>query len=559
MKFTTKLVLGLLLILTSFVSIADYIYRHGHPITFDGHIHMTTMNQFAQALYDGEFPVRWANNFTNYGHPLANIAHQTPAYLGAILILIGVSTELAYTVILTLTAFATSILFYSFFRKHANQSIAFTATVLSTFFPYRALNIYTRGALPELMATMFLPILLLSVYHLKEKNYFKSALYIYFGVLFTTLTHPMMLLVFSIPVGAYFLYCLTKKTLKTNLTISSIAAGLGLLSSGYYILPLFLEMKYFYQANIKSSVGNDAFLTFKQLYDPTWYYTFTHPGPRANYIKLGSIEFVIILLAIILLIKVFLLAKHKFIKKNVDIKFLKPLKFWTGLSSILVLLMLPISKLIYRLPIIEQIQYPWRFLNALQITIPLIFIFLVLSIRKLQSKYFLLAFIVLVLCLRVPQFYGKNYVVQPESDYYFNKANLHSNNLNTVWSGDALDCDTKTVQAEIIEGQGNLEIIEEKNASRKYKFINQEEVRVIDYTFYFSGWATYIDGQKTIMQWQDPNYRGIITYKVPAGEHEVEVVYENTDVRLFGNILTLTSILLAIYFLYLIKNGLKVS
>jgi hypothetical protein len=554
MKLSSKFVLVLLLILSSFVSVSDYIYRHGHPITFDGHIHMTTMNQFAQALYDGEFPVRWANNFANYGHPLANIAHQTPAYLGAALILMGVSTEIAFTSLLTLTVIITSFLFYIFFRKYANESISFTATILSTFFPYKALNIYTRGALPELMATMFLPVLLLGIYYIQKKDYFKSALYIYFGVFLTAITHPMMLLVFSVPVGAYFIYSLSKQTLKKDLLISSIAVSLGLMSASYYLLPLLLEIKYFYQGNIESSVGTDSFLSLKQMYDPTWYYTLTHPGPRANYIKLGTIEFLIIVLAITLILKLIFFYKHKLITNNIESKFTGPLKFWTGLSSVLILLMLPISQFLYRLPVISQLQYPWRFLTALQITIPLVFIFLLLSIKKLQSKYFLLAFIALILLVRTPQFYGKNYVVQPESDYYFNKANLHSNNLNTVWSGDTLEYKTKTVQSEIVEGDGIQEIIEEKNASRKYKFSNKEEIRVVDYTFYFSGWATYIDGEKTIMQWQDPNYRGIITYKVPAGDHEVDVIYENTNIRFLGMIVSLSSFFLVAYFLYIVKT-----
>ena len=136
---------------------------------------------------------------------------------------------------------------------------------------------------------------------------------------------------------------------------------------------------------------------------------------------------------------------------------------------------------------------------------------------------------------------------------------MHSTNFNTVWSGNTLDYDTKTLQSKIIEGEGSLEIISQKNASRKYIVSSSQEVRVIDYTFYFSGWAVYIDGEKTIMQWQDPNYRGIITYKVPAGTHEVYVVYENTDVRTFGMIATITAIILAFYFIYVISTDLKIS
>lgn len=554
MKFTSKLLLSLVLVLIGFLSVADLVYRPGHPVTFDGHIHMTTMNQFAQALYDGEFPVTWANNFTNYGHPLANIAHQIPAYLGALLILSGFSTELAYITLLSLSVICTGFLFYTFFRKFADKSLSLTATVLATFFPYRELNIYTRGGLPELMATLFLPILLLGVWNLKEKKYFHAVVLLYLGVLGTALTHPMMLLIFAVPVGAYFFFSLNKKLWQTELTLAGIASSLGILSASYYLIPLFLEMKYFYQGNIEQKVGNDTFLSLKQLYDPTWFYTLTHPGPRGNYIKLGTIEFIILILALILLIKVAFLAKNRFIKNNINFSELKNLKFWTLLSIGLTGLMLPVSKYLYQLPVIYQIQYPWRFLTDLQITIPLVFIFLVLSIKKLQNNYFYLIFIALILFFRLPQFYGKNYIAQPEKDYYFNQANLHSTNFNTVWSGNTEDYERKTVQAAIIEGEGNLEILEEKNASRTYKTTSDVQLRMIDYTFYFSGWAVYIDGVKTIIQWQDPNYRGIITYTVPAGTHEIKVVYEYTQVRSIGVFMTIAGVIIATAFMYLVRS-----
>lgn len=554
MQFTSKLLICFLLIFVSFISVADLLYRPGHPITFDGHIHMTTMNQFAQSLYDGEFPVTWANNFANYGHPLPIIAHQIPAYLGALLILLGFSTELAYISLISITIIILGFLFYTFFRKFADQTLALTATIFSIFFPYRMLNLYTRGGLPELMATCFLPVLLFAVYNLKQKNYFKSILLFYFGIVGTALTHPMMLLIFSVPVIAYFFFAFDKKTWKKDLSLTAITTGLAGLTSGYYLLPLLIEMRYFYQSRVEKAVGSDTFLTLKQLHDPTWFYTLTHPGPRGNYIKLGTIEFILLVLAILLLIKVSILAKNKFIKQHVVLTEIKNLRFWTFLTAGLILLMLPISKFLYSLPLIYQIQYPWRFLTALQITIPLVFIFFIKSIKKANSPYILIVFIGLVLWFRIPEFYGKNYIVQPESDYYFNQANLHSTNFNTVWSSNTEDYPRKTVQAEIIEGEGELNSIEEKNASRIYSTKSDTELRLIDYTFYFPGWTAYVDGKPVTIEFQDPNYRGLITYTVPAGEHQIKVKYQYSNVRLLGLFATLVGSAGFILFLYTLRS-----
>ena len=112
----SKLFIFFLLALVALLSCADLILRPGHPVTFDGHIHMTTMNQFAQGLRDGEFPVTWSNNFANFGLPLPLFAHQVPAYLGAFLILLGTSTETAYIVLVVLSLILTNIFFYLFYH-----------------------------------------------------------------------------------------------------------------------------------------------------------------------------------------------------------------------------------------------------------------------------------------------------------------------------------------------------------------------------------------------------------------------------------------------------------
>lgn len=537
MKLTSKLLLGAVLLLLSFLSVADLIYRPGHPVTFDGHIHMTTMNQYAQAMYDGEFPVTWANNFANYGHPLPVIAHQVPAYLGGFLILAGVTTELAYTLLLTISLFITTLLFFIFFKKFADTPLALTATVLATVFPYRALNIYTRGGLPELMATIFLPVLLLGVWNIQQKEYKKAAILLYLGTFLTAITHPMMLLVFMLPVGAYLLFFLDKKTRLKQLLLAGIPAILGVFSASFYLVPLLVEMRYFYQSRIVPEIKPDVFLSFKQLFDPSWFYTYTHPGPRGNYIKLGLPEFIIFVSAFITIF----LAKLKKFTFKINNK--NQIVFWSVLSLIAVILLLPISKPLYSLPLMYQIQYPWRFLTVLQLTIPLLFIFIINANKKLQNKYLYLFIIAGILWIRLPQFYGKNYIVQPSTDYYFNQSNLHSVNLNTVWSDNSENYPVKTVQAEIINGDGEFEILEEKNASRLYKTKSDSELRLIDYTFYFPGWNVYVDGTPTVIEYQDSNHRGLITYKVPAGEHEIQVIYEYSKVRLLSLILSILTLL----------------
>ena len=218
-----------------------------------------------------------------------------------------------------------------------------------------------------------------------------------------------------------------------------------------------------------------------------------------------------------------------------------------------IILMLPISSFLYSLPILNQIQYPWRFLNILQFLIPGLFVMLALTIPKLQNKKLLLTLVILIIWFRIPQFYGKNYISQPESDYEFNQANLHSINMNPVWTGNSEEYPTKTEQAKMIEGDGTLELIETKNASRIYKIIANTEVRMIDYTFYFPGWNIYVnDGSTTYpvtIEYQDLNYRGLMTYKLDPGEYIVTTKYEATKTRKLGLIVSIVGMSTALLYL----------
>jgi hypothetical protein len=52
------------------------------------------------------------------------------------------------------------------------------------------------------------------------------------------------------------------------------------------------------------------------------------------------------------------------------------------------------------------------------------------------------------------------------------------------------------------------------------------------YTFYFPGWHAYVDGEEVEIEVAGPE--GFITFWIPAGDHEVEIRFEDTPVRRVG-------------------------
>lgn len=512
------------------------------------------MTQYATAMKDGEFPVTWANNFANYGLPLPIFAHQLPAYLGALLILLGFSVVSAYNHLMFLAIFLSSLGFYYFLRKYTKSNQALFLTLLMSLFPYRIHNIYIRGALPEMIASIFYPLILLEIYHFNVEKKKFALVPLLFSIFFLAISHPMMLFIFLLPAAIYFFLTLDKKNIKKKLFLVSSAVVLALLMAAFYLLPLVTEIKYFYQGRSQVLINQEEFLNFNNFFTNQWPYFYAHPGPRGNFLQFGLIELSIVILAVIVISAELL--KRKF--KNLKDYFIKN-KLMLGSLLIIVLavfLMSKASQIIYTtVPGFANLQYPWRFLVWAQLFIPLLFLFVLQKLKLLNNSYLQIFFLCLLLFIRVPQLYGKNYVRIPEEKFYFNQANLHSQNFNTVWSANSLSYPVRQIQADIIEGDAQLSIIKVKNASRRYHLVANSPVKLIDYTFYFPGWRVLANGEEVLIEFQDSDYRGLITYRLEEGEYDLELFYQASTIRKISQILTLLAgPLFFLWLYYLTKN-----
>lgn len=526
--------------MASLILVSGLFFHRSRIVTFDGHIHISTIAQFTQALKDGEFPVTWSDGFGSYGLPLPFIAHQTTSYLGAVMTLITQDVVLSYTLLFASSAVASTWLFYLFIKRHVTTTPAIIASLLFTFAPYRIINIYIRGALPEFFAACPILIVLLGIgWFFKDRNKL-GLLAIIAGVALLALTHPMMVVIGIFLFVPYFFYCVWPvhsllEVIKQAVFLG-IALTLGLSLAGYYVVPLLLEMKYLYQGLYPAPFLTDKFLNWESFFSPNWYYFYTHPGPRGHFIQVGLLETLITISGVVWL------ATHW--RNAIELKKLAVLATFIFLT--LLFFVLPPSLWFYQhIFFLTSLQFPWRMLSALIFVPPL---FLGILLQKYRSSWLSLAIVLLLILLRFPQLYGKNFIAYSQDHYYFNIMNLHGQNMTPVWAGNAQEYPPKPQQADVIEGQGIITQKIIKNGSRSYTIVAQTPIRVVDYTFYFPGWKVRVDGQPTPIEFQDMNYRGVITYYVPAGQHQVKLTYESTKIRWAGRVLTMAGILSTILF-----------
>lgn len=546
----------LILFIVSLLFSADLFFHLGRPVTFDGPTHITTMAQFATGLVQRNFPVVWADGFGNYGMPIPLIAQQTTSYLGAVFFILVQNIVLAYNLVILCGGILTAFFTYYCLKTWFDQDSALVGTLLLLFAPYRIMNVFVRGDVPEYFVTVFVPILVLGFFHTIIKSKWWGLLFIFFGCSGMLLTHPIMAVPLSLLLGSAWLFFAFPIQRKWRVLLASVvAAGFGLLFTAYYLLPLFGEIKYFYYgAGVKHLVDNQ-YLSSANLLQPNWFYFLGNDiSPRAQFFHLGALESIIFLSSIVICIVLLMKKKTK--------QFL-PLFVATGLGGVYLFLMLPQSQFLYQhVLLLNNIQHPWRMLTGFIFIPPFLLAFLISKFvsKDLHKKVIVVLVLLYIAIFRFPQLYGKNYIFYPESNYFYTLTNLHGESLNTVWTGNTRSYPVKTQKPEVIEGSGSIVQSTVRNGHREYVIHAKGDIRMADYTFYFPGWKLFIDNTPTFIEFQDPNYRGVITYKVPAGTHLVQLDFTDTLVRKVGKGVTLVSVLLfAIWMFVERKYGLLVK
>jgi len=83
----------------------------------------------------------------------------------------------------------------------------------------------------------------------------------------------------------------------------------------------------------------------------------------------------------------------------------------------------------------------------------------------------------------------------------------------------------------------------------RYKIKVREKSQIVDNTLYFPGWKVWVDGDEVFINPHDFNWRGLITYPVFNGEHQVVVKFTKTKTRQFAELISLVSFIFLLLFL----------
>lgn len=536
----------LFIFLISAISVFDLVFNIGRPVTFDGPTHMADIGGYSQALLSGDFPVFWLDKFGNYGMPVGFFSHQLPLTFAGLVDIPLHNPLFVYSLFFFLGIFLTNCTFYAFLRIYFSRFASLAGITLLTFSAYRITNIYIRGDLPETFSGIFLGLILLGTYYFIVKNKLWAFFLIALSYFCLAITHPMMLMTYALLIFPYLLFVVLTKhgvTLQSlkQLFLFGLAIFFGIGMGLYFVLPLFLETKYLYFGLEKNHLS-PQFLSWKNFFGESWFYFYNNDiAPRGQFIQIGSIECATVIGGFIAFVR---LLFKKGLRGGLNVPGI------TVVGALLVLFLTSVLAIPFyqHISILTDVQFPWRFLSVFIFLPPIL---IAAFFHKIKNFLFVLLFILLIAFIRFPQLYGKNYAEYPVQNYYFTQYNLFPIFMNTIWTGKTEDYPIEKTKIGIISGTGKIISTTIHNSSRLYTLDAQTPLRVVDYTFYFPGWHVYVDGKDTPIEFQDPNYRGVITYTVPQGQHTIHVVSQDTSIRKLGKLLSVAFIiLLAVVFIF---------
>lgn len=495
-----------------------------------------------------EFPCRWVPDMGyQYGYPQFEYYGPLPYYIMTASRFLGLSlfaaVKLGFILPLILGNITMFLLASSLFGNFGGLLSA----LAYSYSPYRASDLYSRGAMGETWAFVFIPLILFATLQLYQKPTLKKSALLGISLALLFVTHNVSTLIF-VPIIALIslsLFFFSKE--KTNFIKYGITAVIwGFFMAGSFFLPVIFEKGYAHTESLIQGYFNYLahFVTLKQLFISTfWGYGSSEIGPTDDLsFFLGPVQ---LFLLVISLSMVFI----NFMKRKLNLS-----AFVVIGSTIFLLISLFMSHekstFIWKvIPVLSYLQFPWRFLVTANFFLCLSAGYFIdyLQVRARNILLIVLGF--LVVFLNVSYF-------RPREWY----------NL-TIWEKFAGISWDKQLTISIFDYLPIFAKFPPAKPAPTYPYASDTQVSILDYhhlassidfnvksqsntiltlpQFDFPGWRVSLDGR--VIKHRHDNDLGLIAFDLPVGEHHVKAILGQTPVRLAGDILTLIFLPLGFY------------
>jgi hypothetical protein len=371
--------------------------------------HVGRITEMVNTLRSGQFPPRWSQHLGfGYGMPLYSFYAPLPYYVGSILVLVGIPATASVALLFFIATWGSSLTMYHLTKKkNGGILIPLASAALFTYLPYRAVDMYVRGALGELWGIWLLALTLLFLQKFYRNPKISSMLSYAFSLALFLLSHNLMVLLGLPLLGAFSVFGLLQQTKALKqLAIKLVASSLlGFAMAAYFLVPMYFEKQHTSVATLAQIQGgfSNHFVYWKQLITSEFGYGGSIAGITDGMsFSLGYSAWLSILLAVLLM--TLLLVKRR------DNSSLASIGFW--LLLLVVNLFFTSSKSLpiwQAFDVLSFVQFPWRFLSIVLVVIPMLF---AASLSAIKQSWLKKTLVIATLGLLL--FEVKNFTPNPE-------------------------------------------------------------------------------------------------------------------------------------------------
>jgi hypothetical protein len=498
---------------------------------------------------DGQIPCRWVPDAGySYGYPQFNYYPPSVYYVGALLHRVGIQYIDTVKILFIAGYIASALTMFLLVDSILGAWPAFVASLLYSYVPYKAVEVYVRGAMSEFWALAIFPVIFWAIYKFIKTERKKYFLWFSVSTGLLIITHNLMTLIFAPAAILWtFFWLMAEKKWKLWFKVG-LAGLLGVTLSAFFFLPVLFERQFVHVDSVLSGYFDyrQHFVSLYKLFiSREWGYGSSGFPKELLNLSTGMVQWIMGVLAVIIGIANF--------KKQ---KKLSLLLFILAAAELLVLFMIHMkSSFIWaRLPILWWLQFPWRFLS---VSIFLLSLLAGLAVYLAGKAKYVLGSIAIIaaIALNIGFFVPKDWLNITDADK-FSGASWQKQMTISIF--DYLPIYAKLppiTQApdlpEILDGRAKFTEYHKGSdfQTGKIEVITTATIRLP--LFDFPNMQVLANGQTVDHNHNDCRGEefclGLITFKLAPGSYTLETKLTNTPVRTIGNYLTLIGIAVIVW------------
>ncbi len=549
-KLFGRLILCAFLLYIVILTVKPLIRGGFYPMHDD--MQAVRLMQMDKCIRDLQIPCRWVPDMGfGYGYPQFNYYAPLPYYVMEAFHLLGFGYLASIKIYLVLITFTGIWGMYKLSERFWQSKYAgYLSALFYTLLPYKAVNLYVRGAVGEYTASALLPLVLLSGLNLIKSRSGKNVFYFSLTLAFLWLSHNLSGLFFMPFLGVWLVYIfVTENKLDLADPLKKVVFGFigGLVLSAFFLLPAFFEKGFVHIETLTSNYFDfrGHFLGFKQiLFSSNWGYGSSQPGDL-DQIMLG-IGILYWFIPLVFLILAFIVKKRR-----------SDLALISILAWVALFLIHPRSIIIWNsLPFMKYIQFPWRFNIFTGVFFCLASGYIgTVIINKYARRSIFFVFSILLLIFYMRFFRPEKWINITDAEKLSGK---DWELAQTVSINDYLPIYTSLSPAKkardnpvTVKGNVNYISLDKGTDWQMWKVETLEDSIVQAQIFYFPEWKIYVDNQEIVYDYV--NYNGLLTFNLSKGIHVVVIKLVDTPIRIIGNSITLLGFPLFLLFLKKLK------